>query len=116
MILLKKMREKACLWDRLTRMKIATETLLFVGPKIRFVDVESLEKFSLRTTHILFIATCALQQVDHILRVAVIRLRKNPEKPRIICIIKHGSLLHNRAYLAPSAIALKRTFFYQLLI
>ena len=47
-------------------MKIATETLLFVGPKIRFVDFESLAKFSLRTTHIHFIATCALQQVDHI--------------------------------------------------
>ena len=89
MILFEKVREKACLWNRLTRMQITTETLLFVGPKIRFIDVKSLAKFSLRTTYILFIATCALQLVDHILRVAVIRPRKVPKITRIVRIVKH---------------------------
>ena len=74
------MREKACLWDRFARMQITTESLLFVGPKIRFIDAESLAKFSPRTTYILFTAKCALQQVDHILRVAVICPGKVPKK------------------------------------
>ena len=61
-------------------MKITTQAFLFVGPKVRFIDVKSLAKLSLRTTYILFIATSALQQVDHIFRVAVIRPRNVPKE------------------------------------
>ena len=49
-------------------MKIIMETLLFVSPKVRFIDLKSLAKLSLRTTYELFIATSALQELDHILR------------------------------------------------
>ena len=53
------------------------KTFLFVGPKMRFIDIKSFgEIYSSCYLHTFIITTFVLQQEDHFFRVAIIRSRK----------------------------------------